>query len=605
MTSSARTSASALSPASVPSTGPARPDASGAGVVTATASKPVLSGGTVDLEAFEQALGDPFDPSAPLSFARSAESDRREQFPADMCRLLDRLGMPSLYVPVEHGGALARYDELTAAVRSVARRDLTLAVGHAKTFLGGVCVWLAGRPEQARALGADIVAGVPVAWGLTEHGHGSDLLAGTMQARRDGDGYRVRGEKWPINNATRGDLICLLVRTRPEGGPRGFSLLLVDKRRLPHDRYRHLPKVPTHGIRGADISGLAMDDCPVPAGALVGTEGGGLETVLKALQLTRTVCTALSLGAADQALRITVEHAARRGLYGRTMVDLPHVRRALGRAHAALFTAEVVSVFAARAVHTMPEELSVISAVAKAYVPSRVDELIMTCEELLGVRGFLADYHEHGAFQKLHRDHRVVGVFDGSTFVNRHSLISQFTLLARGHARITANPAGVEGAADLTAALPTPRMHRLSLTARGGCGLTQGLAGAAADLRGLTADGRAPARLADLADELNGHCERLHEELALCPPSSQFAPPEAFTLARRFELCFAGAAALRVWLHNAAAGHDGLWLEACLVHVLQSLRPARTAADEAVFDRLFDALRTGAPVAPPTTGGGL
>ncbi|WP_329521026.1 acyl-CoA dehydrogenase family protein [Spirillospora sp. NBC_01491] len=558
---------------------------------------------TVDLAEFDRALGDPFDPAAPLSFARSAESDRREEFPAEMCQELDRLGMPRLYVPVEHGGALARYDELLAALRLVARRDLTVAIGHGKTFLGGACVWLAGRPEQARALGADIVAGAPVAWGLTERGHGSDLLAGTMAATTEAGGYRVQGEKWLINNATRGDLICLLVRTRPEGGPRGFSLLLVDKRRLPRDRYRHLPKVLTHGIRGADISGFGMDDCPIPADALVGVEGGGLETVLKALQLTRTVCTALSLGAADQALRLAVEHAARRGLYGRTLVDLPHVRRTLGRAYASLFTAEIVSVFAARALHTAPEETSVISAVAKAYVPSRADELIMTCGELLGVRGFLTEYHEHGAFQKLDRDHRVVGIFDGSTFVSRHALINQFPLLARCHAAATADPAGVEHAADLTAPLPAPELDRLSLMAQGGCGLTQGLVSAARDLRALAVAGHASARLAGLAEELSAHCDLLHEELAQFPPSSQFAPPEAFALARRFELCFAGAAALRVWLHNLRSGHDELWLEACLVHILRSLRPAEMPTDEEVFDRLFDALRSGASVGPPTTKG--
>lgn len=557
--------------------------------------------GRFDLDGFDRALGDPTDPASLLSYARNAELDRAERFPADSCRELDRMGLPCLYVPAEFGGALTRYDELVAALRAVARRDLTVAIGHGKTFLGGVCMWLAGRPEQARALGADIIAGAPVSWGLTERGHGSDLLAGEMTATPQPGGFRVHGEKWLINNATRGTLLCLLVRTRPEGGPRGFSLLLADKRRLPADRWRPLPKVPTHGIRGADISGITLDDCPLPADALIGERGAGLEIVLKALQLTRTACTALSLGAADQAVRLAEEFAAGRELYGRRLIELPHVRRVLGEAYAALHAAEIVSVLAARSVHTLPQEMTVISAVAKSYVPTRVDELITACGELLGARAFLTEVHEHGAFQKLERDHRVVGIFDGSTFVNQHVLINHFPVLARGHREGTADEEGVARAADLSAPPPPARLDRLSLLARGGCSFTQSLRTASGELRALASAGQAHARVADLAEELTDSCDRLHEELALSPPAAQDAPPEAFALARRYEQCFAGAAALGVWLHNRTPGEDLLWLEAVLTHVLRSVRPPGRPTDGEVFDRLFDARAAGRPAAPPTS----
>lgn len=561
----------------------------------------LIDTGRVDLDGFDRALGDPSDPAAPLSFARSAELDRGERFPADICRELDRMGLPRLYVPTEFGGALTRYDELLAALRAVARRDLTVAIGHGKTFLGGVCMWLAGRPEQARELGADIIAGAPVSWGLTERGHGSDLLAGEMTATPEPGGFRVNGEKWLINNATRATLLCLLVRTRPEGGPRGFSLLLADKRRLPADRRRPLPKVPTHGIRGADISGIALDDCPFPADALIGEQGAGLEIVLKALQLTRTACTALSLGAADQAVRLAEEFAAGRELYGRRLIELPHVRRVLGEAYAALYAAEIVSVLAARSVHTLPQEMTVISAVAKSYVPTRVDELIAACGELLGARAFLTEVHEHGAFQKLERDHRVVGIFDGSTFVNQHVLINHFPVLVRGHQEGTADEEAVGRAADLSAPPPPARLDRLSLLARGGCSFTQSLHTASGELRALASAGQAPARVAELAEELTHSCDRLHRELALSPPASQDVQPEAFALASRYEQCFAGAAALRVWLHNRTPGEDLLWLEAVLTYVLRSLRPPGRPTDGEVFDRLFDAHAAGRPVAPPTS----
>jgi hypothetical protein len=359
--------------------------------------------------------------------------------------------------------------------------------------------------------------------------------------------------------------------------------------------------VPTHGIRGADISGITLDDCPFPADALIGERGAGLEIVLKALQLTRTACTALSLGAADQAVRLAEDFAAGRELYGRRLIELPHVRRVLGEAYAALHAAEIVSVLAARSVHTLPQEMTVISAVAKSYVPTRVDELITACGELLGARAFLTEVHEHGAFQKLERDHRVVGIFDGSTFVNQHVLINHFPVLARGHREGTADEEGVARAADLSAPPPPARLDRLSLLARGGCSFTQSLRTASGELRALASTGQAHARVADLAEELTDSCDRLHDELALSPPAAQDAPPEAFALARRYEQCFAGAAALRVWLHNRTPGEDLLWLEAVLTHVLRSVRPPGRPTDGEVFDRLFDARAAGRPAAPPTS----
>lgn len=89
-------------------------------------------------------------------------------------------------------------------MRAVARRDLTVAVAHGKTFLGAVSVWVGGTRRQAEELAGLVMDGAAVSWGLTERDHGSDLMAGETVARPDTDGYLVSGEKWLINNASRG-----------------------------------------------------------------------------------------------------------------------------------------------------------------------------------------------------------------------------------------------------------------------------------------------------------------------------------------------------------------------------------------------------------------
>ncbi|WP_445529214.1 acyl-CoA dehydrogenase family protein [Streptomyces cyslabdanicus] len=557
-------------------------------------------------EELDRFLGDPDDPQAIFSYARTVALDDAEEFPADICRSLQEWGLSDYYVPERHGGALTNYEQLLQLIRTVARRDLTTAIGHGKTYLGGVCVWVAGSAEQAQRLGADIRAGVPVSLGLTERAHGSDLLAGEVSGetppRLPDGGWLVSGEKWLINNATRGSLISLLTRTNPAGGPRGFSVLLVDKRELDERTYRHLPKVHTHGIRGADISGIAFDGAKVPAGALVGAEGSGVETVIKALQLTRTMCAALSLGAGDHGLRIALDFAEERELYGRRLMELPKARRTLGEAAADVLLHEALALFATRAVHTQTAEMSLTAAVTKYLLPTGTEEVLTELTRLLGARAFLKDVHAHGRFQKLERDHRIVGLFDGNTLVNLNSLVNQFRSLGRGHRRATGDTAGAAAAYDLGGPLPELDPTALSVVARRGSGVIAGLGASVASLEEQARQNPALGPALDAARRLLGATDAVHEEMTAQQDVLTDVPPAAFETARRYALCYAGAVCTGLWAANAdelaadpavgALWQDGLWLHGALERILVRLDPGppRDAAHD-TYEELLAQLR--------------
>ncbi|GAA2139646.1 acyl-CoA dehydrogenase [Kitasatospora kazusensis] len=575
-------------------------------------------------EQLEHDLGDPEDPAAVFNHANCLALDETEEFPAAICRRLEELGVHEYYVPAEHGGRLTTYEHVLQLIRTVARRDLTVAIGHGKTYLGGVCVWVAGTPEQAAALGADIRAGLPVSLGLTERAHGSDLLAGEVEGVAGPDGgYLVSGEKWLINNATRGSVLSLLTRTDPEAGPRGFSVLLVDKRTIPQESYRHLPKIRTHGIRGADISGITFTDAPVPAAAVVGQPGNGIEIVLKALQLTRTMCAALSLGAADHSLAIAMDFTEQRELYGRKLVELPQARHVLAGAVTDVLLDEALALTASRSVHTLTDELSVTAAVTKYLVPTGTETVIADLTRLLGARAFLKDVHARGMFQKVDRDHRIVGLFDGNTLVNLNSLISQFRSLVRGWRRATGGVDGARAAYDLAAELPALEPDRLSLVARYGSGVLASLPGSVEALR-TEADANPALKPAlALAERTLAVTDQVHATMEMYQNALTDVPPAAFETAKRYALCFAAAASLGVWLHNhraaeqgrtAALWQDGLWLRASLARLLTRLGEP-TADDREAADALLEQVRalraegllpsllplalTGAPTAVP------
>ncbi|MFI6729732.1 acyl-CoA dehydrogenase [Streptomyces sp. R-74717] len=499
--------------------------------------------------------------------------DAREEFPADAVEVLDNAGLAASYVLTPDSD----FPALVELIRTVARRDLTVAIAHGKTFLGSMPVWVAGAPEQADRLAKRVRAGHPVCWGLTERDHGSDLLAGELTAAEEDGGWRLDGEKWLINNAGRARFGCVLARTDPVGGGRGFSLFLVDREQLPPSAWQVLPKVRTHGIQGADISGFVLHRALVPADAQIGGTGDGIGIVLKSLQLTRTACVGLSLGAVDHALRLARDFTKERELYGRRLSALPHVRRILGRAAAAALTAEAVSTLAARSVHALPGELSVTSAIAKAYVPTTVQDTLGRLAELLGVRGFLTS-PPGGGFAKLERDHRICAIFDGSTVVNRTALLTQMSRLGRLMRRGTADIDAVRAVADLTTPPATIDTARLTLTSATGCSLVQSLPEA---FEGTRAHGHP--ELTALAATVLEQSRQLAAELADFVPVSGGLPSAAFTLAERYERLYAASACLRLFSHNpdrpaGALAKDALWPRACLAHLLDL--PDNPAYDE-------------------------
>jgi len=386
----------------------------------------------------ERRLGRPEDPASVTGFRAAVSADEAERFPDEAWDALVALGYFDLFVPAALGGRFAQLSELLLLGRLVARRDLALAIAAGQCLLGALPVWIAGSPTLQARQAELLRAGQAGALALTEEAHGSDLAGGEVHASAGAAGtLTLTGAKWCINNATRGHSLTVLARTDAAGGPRGFSLLFLDKQALAAagqlQRYVPLPKLRTQGIRAADISGARFDQLPVPEAALVGKPGRGLDVVLRTLQVSRTLCAAFSLGAADSALRAALDFVATRRLYGEDLLELPAVQRLIARATLHLQQADALAVLACRVAGEAPEQLSVLSAVVKLAVPALCQRVIDDSVTLLGARHYLRE-EPFAHVQKLCRDAPLISLFDGSAEVNRHVLAGQLGALVAARA---------------------------------------------------------------------------------------------------------------------------------------------------------------------------
>jgi len=251
--------------------------------------------GYASARALEQALGCPFDADSAIPFEAVVRADEDESSPDWAFAALSELGAHQSLVPAADGGRLDSFDDLLMFTRLLARRDLVLPVGLGSTFLATIPIWLWGDAEQ-RARAAEIVTdGGFATLGITEESAGSDLVATRTEATRVDSGFRLDGEKWLVGNAGRAEFYVVLARAEPS-----FGLFLVDPDRVERGAVHKLPKVCTVGLRGHDLSGMALRGCLVPADATVGRVGRGLEMVSATLQYTRTLVAGMCLGSADR-----------------------------------------------------------------------------------------------------------------------------------------------------------------------------------------------------------------------------------------------------------------------------------------------------------------
>lgn len=375
----------------------------------------------------EDTLGSWQAPTHPFSIAETLRLDEAEAFPEDACERLNHWGLNAFYVPEHLGGQLNSFKVLFELLRLISRRDLTMAIGHGKTYLGAVAVWVAGNSAQQAALAKLILDYGIVSLGLTEKDHGSDLAANELQYT---DG-QLMGEKWLINNATRGDALTLFAKTSNDNTARNYSLLFIPKKILDPAAFYYLAKIKTHGIRGADMSGIGFRQAQIDSSHFIGNAGSGLEITLKSLQISRTLCASLSLGAGDTALRIALDFAHHRHLYGLNLTQMTHVKEVLQGAFLDLLTCEALALFGLRCLHFCPELMSLYSSVIKYYIPITIEAVFERLTGILGARSYLREAHDLGLFQKMLRDQRLISLFDGSTIVNLQNIAHQINFIVK------------------------------------------------------------------------------------------------------------------------------------------------------------------------------
>ena len=341
--------------------------------------------------------------------------------PEEIVEEMRRLGLFATSLPTEYGGLgltmeqqVRAHMEFTQA-SSVYRSRLSTTIG-----LGAQPLLHYGSEEQRREYLPRMASGeITSSFGLTEPEAGSDAGSLRTTALREGGEYVLNGIKRYITNAPEADLFIVMARTNPEiKGASGISAFIVPAG-TPGLSVGPIDK--KMGQVGAHTAEVFLNDCRVPASALIGgKEGEGFKTAMAGINHARLHVACTCVG---QALRLTEEaldYATKRVQFDKPIVEFQAIQGMLADCRTEAFAARAMILDTARR-HDQGEDVRTDISCCKYFASEMVCRVADRAVQIHGGAGYMAA----STVERLYRDVRIFRIFEGTSQI-------QQMMIARG-----------------------------------------------------------------------------------------------------------------------------------------------------------------------------
>jgi len=348
---------------------------------------------------------------------------RNRYIPLDVIAQMSELGVFSLTVPEEYGGMGLGKESMCVVSEELSRGYIGVGSLGTRSEIAAELILGGGTEEQKRKWLPKIAAGevLPTAV-FTEPNTGSDLASLKTRAVKNGNTYKVYGNKTWITHPVRADLMTLLVRTNPaEQGYRGLSMLLAEK-----PRGSDAEPFPAVGMSGTEIEVLgyrgmkeyeiAFDGFAVKAENLLGgVEGLGFKQLMATFESARIQTAARAIGVAQSALEQALGYATTRVQFGEPIANFPRVSDKLAMMAAEIMIARQLTYHAARQKDSGRRcdlEAGMAKLLAARVAWAAADNAV----QIHGGNGFALEF----PVSRILCDARILNIFEGAGEIQAH-----------------------------------------------------------------------------------------------------------------------------------------------------------------------------------------
>ena len=313
---------------------------------------------------------------------RALDIDKSGVMDEDLLNILKQSGMTTLAVPAEYGGP--GLDLLTVALvtEEIAKGCAGVATVCAANSLASFPVVVAGSEEQKKEYFDCLNKGGMACFALTEPGAGSDAGAVACKAKK------------------------------VEGGFRGLTVFMVDRNTPGVTIGKEEDKM---GIRASATSEIILDDCFVPATALVGRNGMGFRIAMETLEKSRPIVGAISVGIAQAALEHAIHYAHQRKQFGQKIASFEMVQEMIADMVMKTEAARALVYKACWLEMNNDKQASLYSSMSKCYASDVAMEVTTTAVQVMGGNG----YSRENPNEKYMRDAKIMQIYEGTNQVQR------------------------------------------------------------------------------------------------------------------------------------------------------------------------------------------
>ncbi|HZN55194.1 MAG TPA: acyl-CoA dehydrogenase family protein [Candidatus Polarisedimenticolaceae bacterium] len=340
--------------------------------------------------------------------------DEAQEFPRELVRRAAEQGYYGVLFPEELGGAGLGYVEYVIVVEELSRVDGSIGISAAAH--NSLCtnhVFACGSDAQRRAYVPKLASGEWIgAWSLTEPTAGSDA-GGTKTSAKPapGGGWVLNGSKTFTTHGSVADLTIVFAVTDPGKGQKGISAFALEKGT---PGFRPGKKENKMGLRASDTAEVIMEDCAVPAEAMVGGRGEGFVDAMKILDGGRISIAALALGMARGAYEAALAYSKERHQFGKPISEFQAIQHMLAEMATRLDAASLL-VYRAAAMKDAGEKTTLESSMAKLYASEIGVWVADRALQIFGGYGYVKDF----PVEKYYRDMKLCTIGEGTSEIQR------------------------------------------------------------------------------------------------------------------------------------------------------------------------------------------